>query len=78
MHALAKVSLNVRPLALRPCYMPHHAQHMPHSRLYARNTRIPFRTISAVIYLAHKYHVQDLLDQVILALEEHFTYDFTT
>ncbi|KAI1795306.1 hypothetical protein LXA43DRAFT_1090956 [Ganoderma leucocontextum] len=44
--------------------------------LYARNPRISFRKLSAIIRLAHKYHVQDVLDQAIAALEEYFTSDF--
>ncbi|KAM5539306.1 hypothetical protein V8D89_006997 [Ganoderma adspersum] len=46
--------------------------------LYAREPLFSFHRMSAIIRLAHKYHVQDVLDQAILALEEYFTSDFDT
>ncbi|PIL26475.1 hypothetical protein GSI_12233 [Ganoderma sinense ZZ0214-1] len=46
--------------------------------LYMRNLRFSFRRVAAIIRLAHKYHVQDVLDQAILALGEYFTSDFDT
>ena len=53
-------------------------QFAPHTRLYAREPLFSFPQISAIIRLAHKYHVQDVLDQAVLALEEYFTSDFAT
>ncbi|KAI1795304.1 hypothetical protein LXA43DRAFT_1178777 [Ganoderma leucocontextum] len=46
--------------------------------LYSRKTTFSFHQISAVIRLAHKYDVQDVLDQAIESFQEYFTSDFDT
>ncbi|KAM5539625.1 hypothetical protein V8D89_006734 [Ganoderma adspersum] len=46
--------------------------------LYSPNATFCFHQISAVIRLAHKYHVQDVLDQAVESLQQYFTSDFGT
>ncbi|KAM5539624.1 hypothetical protein V8D89_006733 [Ganoderma adspersum] len=44
--------------------------------LFSRDFSFSFHQISAIIRLAHKYHVQDVLDQAIASLQEYFTSSF--
>ncbi|KAI1795305.1 hypothetical protein LXA43DRAFT_37560 [Ganoderma leucocontextum] len=44
--------------------------------LFSREFSFSFHQISAIIRLAHKYHVQDVLDQAIASLREYFTSNF--
>ena len=58
--------------------MRHDISYSDHLRLYVHRPSFSFLRISAIIRLAHKYHIQDVLDQGILALAEYFTDDFDT
>ncbi|PIL26466.1 hypothetical protein GSI_12224 [Ganoderma sinense ZZ0214-1] len=51
---------------------------LPKSRrtLFSRDFSFSFHQIAAVIRLAHKYHVQDVLEQAIASLKERFTDSF--
>ncbi|PIL26476.1 hypothetical protein GSI_12234 [Ganoderma sinense ZZ0214-1] len=46
--------------------------------LFSRNFSFSFEQISAIIRLAHKYDIQDVLDQAIASLAHFFTSDFDT
>ncbi|KAM5539308.1 hypothetical protein V8D89_006999 [Ganoderma adspersum] len=46
--------------------------------LFSRKFSFSFPKISAIIRLAHKYHVQAVLDQALSALEDSFPSDFDT
>ncbi|KAM5539632.1 hypothetical protein V8D89_006741 [Ganoderma adspersum] len=46
--------------------------------LFSREFSFSFHQISAIIRLAHKYNVWDILDQAIAALQDHFTTDFAS
>lgn len=56
--------------------MRHDISYSDNPRLYVHRPSFSFPRISAIIRLAHKYLVQDVLNRAILALEEYFTDDF--
>lgn len=49
---------------------------MPPRSFFSRKFRFTFNQVSAIIRLAHKYNVPDILDQAITSLEDYSTADF--